>query len=47
VTTFVPRLVRADDFVAKTYENWAANLPPSEKEFADSYLGLAKSFRES
>ena len=47
MTIFVPRLVRADDFAAETYENWAANLPPSQKEQADSYLGLAKSFRES
>lgn len=45
--TFVPRVVRADDFVAETYEKWAAKLPLSEKELADSYRRLAKSFRES
>lgn len=43
----IPKLIRADDFVAETYEKWAANLPPSQKEQADSYLRIAKSFRES
>ena len=43
----VPRILRADDFVAETYEKWAANLPASEKERAAYYLRTAKMFRES
>ncbi len=43
----VPRLLRADDFVAETYEEWAANLPPSQKQLAEHYLRTAKMFRES
>ncbi len=43
----VPRILRADDFVAEAYEKWAANLPASEKERAAYYLRTAKMFRES
>jgi hypothetical protein len=43
----VPRLLRADDFVAETYEKWASNLPPSQKELGAYYLRTAKMFRES
>lgn len=43
----VPRLLRGDDFVAETYEKWAANLPPSQKELAAYYLRTGKMFRES
>lgn len=43
----VPRLLRADDFVAETYEGFAENLPPSQKELAAYYLRTAKMFRES
>jgi hypothetical protein len=42
-----PRLLCADDFVAETYEEWAANLPPSQTELAEHYLRTAKMFRES
>jgi hypothetical protein len=47
MTRLIPRLLRADDFVAETYEKWAANLPPSGKERAAYYLRTAKMFRES
>jgi hypothetical protein len=47
MSELVPRLMRADDFVAETYEKMAAKLPPSEKDTATYYLSLAKSFRES
>ena len=47
MTRLIPRLLRADDFVAETYEKWAANLPPSEKERAAYYLRTANMFRES
>src|ERR1700731_1399422 len=47
MTNLVPRLIRADDFVAETYEKMARQLPPSQKELGNYYLGLAKSFRES
>jgi hypothetical protein len=43
----VPRLVRADDFVAETYENMATNLPLSETELAGYYRRTAQMFRES
>lgn len=36
------RIVRADDFVAATYENWADKLPPSQKEQRPSFVGLQK-----
>jgi hypothetical protein len=42
-----PRIVRADDLVAETYEKWAAKLPTSRKELARYYRQLAKAFRES
>ena len=42
----VPRILRADDFVAEAYEKWAANLPASEKERAAYYLRTAKMFRD-
>jgi hypothetical protein len=47
MTRLIPRLLRADDFVAETYEKWAASLPPSEKERAAYYLRTANMFRES
>jgi hypothetical protein len=47
MTNLVPRLIRADDFVAETYENMAKQLPPTQKELRSYYLGLAKNFRES
>jgi hypothetical protein len=43
----VPRLLRADDFVAETYESLAAKLPPSQKSLAEHHLRTAKMFRES
>jgi hypothetical protein len=47
MTRLIPRILRADDFVAEAYEQWAASLPPSEKERAAYYLRTAKMFRES
>jgi hypothetical protein len=47
MTKIVPRLIRADDFVAETYENMAAKLPPSETRLAAHYRSTAKAFRES
>ena len=43
----IPRLMRADDFVAETLESMAAKLPPSEKAQAEHMLQSAKRFRES
>jgi hypothetical protein len=43
----VPRLMRADDFVAETLEAMAAKLPPSEKAQAEYLRGSAQRFRES
>ena len=43
----VPRLMRADDFVAESLETMAAKLPPSEKARAESMRESAKRFRES
>ena len=47
MTKLVPSLMRADDFVAETYDGLAANLPPSQKALAEYYLSTAKMFRES
>jgi len=47
MANIVPRLLRADDFVAETYEKWAANLPSSQKSLGEYYLRVAKTFRES
>jgi hypothetical protein len=43
----VPRLVRADDFVAESPENEAAKMPPSAQAQADNLRAAAKRFRES
>ncbi|MCU1242249.1 MAG: hypothetical protein JWO71_2975 [Candidatus Acidoferrum typicum] len=43
----IPRLMRADDFVAETLESMAAKLPPSEKVQAEHMRESAKRFRES
>jgi hypothetical protein len=43
----VPRLVRADDFVAETYEKMATNLPLSQTGLAGYYRRTAQMFRES
>jgi hypothetical protein len=43
----IPRLMRADDFVAESLENMAAKLPPSQKAKADHMREDAKMFRES
>jgi hypothetical protein len=39
--------MRADDFVAETYDRLAADLPPSQTALAEYYLSTAKIFRES
>ena len=43
----IPRLMRADDFVAESLEAMAAKLPPSEKVKAEYMRESAKRFRES
>jgi len=47
MTKLVPCLMRADDFVAETYDSLAANLPPSQTALAEYYRSTAKMFRES
>jgi hypothetical protein len=46
-TKRVPRLVRADDFVAESLESMAAKLPPSDQANADLMRESAKRFRAS
>jgi hypothetical protein len=43
----IPRLMRADDFVAESLEAMAAKLPPSERAQAEYMRESAKRFRES
>ena len=43
----IPRLLRADDFVAESLEVMADKMPPSEKAKADLMRESAKRFRES
>ena len=43
----IPRLIRADDFVAAALEAIADKLPRSEKAQEECFRNAAKSFRES
>ena len=43
----IPRLIRADDFVAEALEAIADKLPQSEKAQENCFRDAAKSFRES
>jgi hypothetical protein len=47
MTKQVPRILRADDFVAEAYEKWAANLPAPKKERARIISGLHKCSEKS
>jgi len=44
---FVPRLVRADDFVAESLEHEASLLPPSQIDTANLLRGHAARLRAS
>jgi len=46
-TVKVPRLVRADDFVADSLEEMAGKIPPSDKAHADYLREAAKRYRAS
>jgi hypothetical protein len=43
----IPRLVRADDFVADSLEEMAGKMPSSDNAHAEYFRGVAKRLRES